>query len=85
MDKKDLTTRVARWALLLEEYDYEIEHQRGNRMSHVDALGRYPQVLTITEEDRFIQRVKIGNHEGPIRTSTYAEYMKLWMQYEDES
>ncbi|GFU95740.1 retrovirus-related Pol polyprotein from transposon 17.6 [Trichonephila clavipes] len=26
MDKKDLVTRVARWALLLEEYDYEIVH-----------------------------------------------------------
>lgn len=24
MDKKDLTTRVARWALMVEEYSYEI-------------------------------------------------------------
>ncbi|GFX94666.1 hypothetical protein TNCV_3088951 [Trichonephila clavipes] len=27
MDKKDLVTRVARWTLLLEEYDYEIAHR----------------------------------------------------------
>ncbi|KAK9681069.1 RNase H-like domain found in reverse transcriptase [Popillia japonica] len=27
IDKKDLTTRVARWALLLEEYNFKIEHQ----------------------------------------------------------
>ena len=47
MEKKDLTTRVARWALLLEEFDYEIEHRRGERMKHVDALSRYPVVMTI--------------------------------------
>lgn len=47
MDKKDLTTRVARWALLLEEFDYEIEHRKGERMKHVDALSRYPAVMTV--------------------------------------
>ncbi|GFS67514.1 integrase catalytic domain-containing protein [Trichonephila clavipes] len=40
MDKKDLVTRVARWTLLLEEYDYEIAHRSGQRMQHVDALSR---------------------------------------------
>ncbi|GFW55073.1 transposon Tf2-6 polyprotein [Trichonephila clavipes] len=40
MDKKDLVTRVARWALLLEEYAYEIVHRSGQRMQHVDALSR---------------------------------------------
>lgn len=42
MSKKDLTTRVARWALLLEDYDYTIEHRPGTRMKHVDALSRHP-------------------------------------------
>ncbi|GFT49045.1 retrovirus-related Pol polyprotein from transposon 17.6 [Trichonephila clavipes] len=40
MDKKDLVTRVARWRLLLEEYDYEIVHRSGQRMQHVNALSR---------------------------------------------
>lgn len=42
LSKKDLVTRVARWALLLEEYDLTVEHRSGARMKHVDALSRYP-------------------------------------------
>ncbi|GBN36639.1 Retrovirus-related Pol polyprotein from transposon 17.6, partial [Araneus ventricosus] len=49
MDKKDLVTRIARWALLLEEFDYEIVHRSGQRMQHVDALSRYP-VAIITSD-----------------------------------
>lgn len=42
MNKRDLCVRVARWALLLEEFEYKIEHHPGKNMSHVDALSRYP-------------------------------------------
>ncbi|GFT85542.1 retrovirus-related Pol polyprotein from transposon 17.6 [Trichonephila clavipes] len=42
MQKKDLITRIARWALQLEEFDYEIEHRAGSCMKHVDVLSRYP-------------------------------------------
>jgi len=42
MSKKDLCVRVARWALLLEEFDYRIEHRPGKYMAHVDALSRNP-------------------------------------------
>ncbi|GBM50178.1 hypothetical protein AVEN_50072-1 [Araneus ventricosus] len=45
MHKKDLITRIARWALQLEEFDYETEHRAGNRMQHVDALSRHPVML----------------------------------------
>ncbi|KAG5867576.1 hypothetical protein JTB14_033256 [Gonioctena quinquepunctata] len=60
MAKEDLTTRVTRWALLLEEYSYEIEHRKGNKMSHVDALSRHPNVMTITltEEDCVVERLR---------------------------
>lgn len=66
MDKKDLTTRVARWALLLEEYSYEIEHRKGSRMSHVDALSRHPIAMIIQEtivEDSLIKRVKAAQEK----------------------
>ncbi|GFY25800.1 transposon Ty3-I Gag-Pol polyprotein [Trichonephila clavipes] len=40
MQKKDIITRIARWVLQLEEFDYEIEHRAGSRMKHVDAVSR---------------------------------------------
>ncbi|GFV21583.1 transposon Tf2-9 polyprotein [Trichonephila clavipes] len=69
MQKKELITRIARWALQLEEFDYEIEHRDGSRMKHVDALSRYPVMIvcndTLTsklknaqEEDDNIQTFK---------------------------
>ncbi|GFX53777.1 retrovirus-related Pol polyprotein from transposon 17.6 [Trichonephila clavipes] len=67
--KKELITRIARWVLQLEEFDYEIEHRAGSRMKHVDALSRYPVMMvcndTLTsklknaqEEDDNIQTLK---------------------------
>ncbi|GFX66277.1 hypothetical protein TNCV_342511 [Trichonephila clavipes] len=69
MQKKELITRIARWALQLEEFDYEIEHRAGSRIKHVDALSRYPVMMvcndTLTsklkkaqEEDDNIQTFK---------------------------
>lgn len=50
MRKKDLTTRVARWALLLEEFSYKIEHRAGDKMRHADALSRNAISLIIKTE-----------------------------------
>ncbi|GFT44970.1 retrovirus-related Pol polyprotein from transposon 297 [Trichonephila clavipes] len=40
MSKKDLNTRIARWALNLQDYDYTILHRSGSQIAHVDALSR---------------------------------------------
>lgn len=40
MSKRDLCVRIVRWALLLEEFQYEIEHRPDKSMMHVDALSR---------------------------------------------
>lgn len=66
MSKRDLTTRVARWALLLEEYEYKIEHRSGSRMAHVDALSRCPEVRVYQiskQEDGLLQRLKLAQKE----------------------
>jgi len=36
--------------LLLEEFEYTMEHQPGKNMAHVDALSRYPLPQCITIE-----------------------------------
>ncbi|GBN37778.1 hypothetical protein AVEN_172651-1 [Araneus ventricosus] len=61
MHKKDLITRIARWALQLEEFDYEIEHRAGNRMQHVDALSRHP--VMIISNDTFTAKLKKAQDE----------------------
>ncbi|XP_076627732.1 uncharacterized protein LOC143344962 [Colletes latitarsis] len=60
MWKKDFCVRVARWALLLEEFQYTIEHRPGNSMRHVDALSRNPvsTCLAIESEDRITARIR---------------------------
>lgn len=52
MNKRDLCVRVARWALLLEEFNYVIEHRPGTSMRHVDALSRNLPVIMTIEESR---------------------------------
>ncbi|GFX70015.1 transposon Tf2-9 polyprotein [Trichonephila clavipes] len=51
MSKKQLTPKIARWALFLEDFNYEIIHRPGKQMGHVDCLSRYP-VMTITYDER---------------------------------
>lgn len=60
MNKKDLCVRVARWALLLEEFDYVIEHRPGRSMVHVDALSRnpLPTCMFIDERDNLTAKFK---------------------------
>lgn len=80
LQKKDLPPRVARWALLLEEYDYKIEHRPGTRMRHADALSRYPICLMLTEttvrirkaqnEDDYVRLIK-----KILETENYQDYM----------
>ncbi|GFV71844.1 hypothetical protein TNCV_2457791 [Trichonephila clavipes] len=59
--KKELITRIARWALQLKEFDYEIEHRAGSRMKHVDALSRYPVMIVCN--DRLTSKLKKAQEE----------------------
>ena len=73
MDKKDLVTRIARWALLLEDYDYEIVHRAGQKMQHVDALSRYP-IMQINCDD---STIKIANSQS---NDEYINAIKILLQ-----
>ena len=44
MNVKDASDRLARWALLLQQYDFEIVHCPGNTHGNADGLSRLPYV-----------------------------------------
>ncbi|GFV80224.1 transposon Tf2-6 polyprotein [Trichonephila clavipes] len=56
MHKKDLAAKIARWALMLEGFDYEVCHRPGRQMKYVDALSRYP-IMMISSHD-VTQKIK---------------------------
>ncbi|KAG5320516.1 POL2 protein, partial [Pseudoatta argentina] len=61
MSKKKLSTRIARWALVLEDYDYIIEHRPGTRMKHIDTIVKspiIPQIRSQQANDEEIQAIK---------------------------
>lgn len=74
MNKKDLPSKVARWAMMLQDFTYEVEHRPGNRMKHVGVLSRNPAVYTITaqirraqEMDEETQKTRLAAEEKPLQ------------------
>lgn len=58
LSKKNVNPRISRWALFLQDYDFEIVHRPGTRMAHVDALSRCHSVLVL-EANTFDQTLSI--------------------------
>lgn len=42
LTKRDLVPRIARWWMLIQDYDISIDYRAGDKMKHVDALSRNP-------------------------------------------
>ena len=42
MRARDLNGQYARWQLLLQEYDFEVEHRAGVKHQNADTLSRFP-------------------------------------------
>ena len=40
MSIRDLTGKLARWSIYLQQYNYEIIHRKGRIHSNVDTLSR---------------------------------------------
>ncbi|PNF41072.1 hypothetical protein B7P43_G06245 [Cryptotermes secundus] len=86
---KDPSSRLMRWKLLLEEYDYEIQYRAGERNSNADSLSRYPveclnvnmEELTEERKQRIIAEMHdcpVGGHQGVQRT---IERIKLYISW----
>ena len=85
LKKKDACTRVARWALFLQDFNYVFEHRSGTRMRHVDALSRnpLPAAMSIVEEEASviykIRRAQANDKELQAtldKNNNSAEYLK---------
>ena len=42
MTTEKLTRKLARWSLLLQEYDFTVEHRKGVDNTNADCFSRYP-------------------------------------------
>ena len=51
MNVKDPSSRLMRWRLKLEEYDYEIQYKKGSLNSNADALSRRVYHLQTPEKE----------------------------------
>ncbi|GFY22876.1 transposon Tf2-8 polyprotein [Trichonephila clavipes] len=67
LDKKELTSKIARWSICLADYNYEIVHRPVKQMQHVDALSRHP-VMLVTSDELTYKIVNAQESDEYIRT-----------------
>lgn len=53
MSLKDLSGRLARWSLVLQAYNFEIEHQKGPNNIMANIISRAPMIEEKTREELF--------------------------------
>ena len=83
---KDPSSRLLRWRLLLEEFDYTIEYKAGKKNVNADALSRNPVVMTVMiaskeKQQKILKEMHecpIGGHQGVQRTF---ERLKLYVTW----
>ncbi|KYM96013.1 Pro-Pol polyprotein [Cyphomyrmex costatus] len=64
MSKTKSSAKIARWALLIEEFDVTVEHRVSTRMRHVDSLSCYP-IMAISSEDNILIKIKNTQRNDP--------------------
>ncbi|KAL0280486.1 UNVERIFIED_CONTAM: hypothetical protein PYX00_001760 [Menopon gallinae] len=78
MTKGKLVPRIARWALRLQEFDFEISHRSGDRMRHVDALSRKPveEAQELIEDSFKIMDISINDSDWLLAMQMQDEKLK---------
>ncbi|GBO45854.1 Pro-Pol polyprotein [Araneus ventricosus] len=57
MQKRDLTPKIARWSLLLEEFEYQVAYRSGQQMRHVDALSRNAVCMVTRSQSEITRKI----------------------------
>lgn len=57
--KKDLLPRIHRWWAFLQNYDFEIEYRKGERLQHADFFSRNPTEFAVNVMTRDMNWLKI--------------------------
>ena len=69
MNIKDATGRLARWSLLLQQYDFNIIHRPGKHHGNADGLSRRPyencELSALQREDPQIARIRELQRRDP--------------------
>jgi hypothetical protein len=92
---KDPSSRLMRWKLLLEEYNYEVAYRAGERNCNADSLSHYPvhclnvNVGEMTNERKLkiiseLHNCPVGGHQGISRTLEGIKLYVPWPGMEQE-
>lgn len=57
--KKDLLPRIHRWWAFLQNYDFELEYRKGNRLQHADFFSRNHSEQTVNVITKDVEWLKI--------------------------
>ena len=71
LSQKNLTPRLARWALIIQGYDYEIQHVKGSENNVPDALSRLEYDYTRTKVDDYIDNFPGINVVKLVKTKSF--------------
>jgi hypothetical protein len=96
MSVKDPGSRLLRWRIQLEEYDYEIVHKPGAQNSNADALSRIGAILKDEEDSEEIDEAMkgkilhenhdsiLGGHRGMNKTYEAIKQHYYWPKMKEE-
>lgn len=90
INKKEIPLRVSRWAMFLQDFNYQVVHRAGTQMKHVDALSRIAMLIV----DTMSHRIKEAQMQDPclkairqvLEFVRYEDYfLKNGILYKDEA
>lgn len=80
MSIKDPSGRIARWIMILQAYDFSIEHRRGKLHTNADAMTRPPMLaamITQLQDIPPLQDIKQHQRDDPVLSSAYLSYFEM--------